>query len=115
MGIEPTNQLVILLGCGFDFISEAGAIVCRPDELAPIPTRCLPRGSVRGKFLHVLTPVSISKIGGDLTVSIDGDIFGLRDGIEIGNEWNGNPVIPPNSVVPADHPPGGPRDAKPLG
>ena len=39
--------------------------------------------------------VSISKIGGDLTVSIDGDIFGLRDGIEIGNEWNGNPVIPP--------------------
>src|ERR1019366_1702233 len=81
----------------------AGAIVCRPDELAPIHTRCLPRGIGRRKLLHVFAQVLISKKGDNLAVSVDGDIFWLRDGIKIGDEWNGNPVIPTNSVVPADH------------
>ena len=101
--VEDGYEAAVLLRCCVYLEAVDGAIERRADELGPFAFRCAAGlGIVGGEIFKMLFAVGVADFGDLLFSDAGGDLADVVDGVEIGNERDGDPVEMVDLVIAAD-------------
>jgi hypothetical protein len=101
--VEVGDELVILLGSGCNFEAPDAAVVGSADEFDPFAAGHFMAGIVGDKSLEMLAAPGVAQTGFEFGVGGGGDLRRIVDRIQVGDEWNGKPIVSVDAVVAAQH------------
>src|ERR1035437_4175468 len=100
LAVEFVDQQRILLRTGLNLESINCPVIRRPNHLMPVSLGGSTVGAIGGERFQVVAAILISKEGQQLWVGEERDRFRPVHRVEVGNEWDRNPIVSRDAVVP---------------
>src|SRR6185312_15636198 len=99
-GIQAGDQLVVLLWRGIEAERIDAALIGRADELFPSAAYQAAARAIETNRMEMCLAVSVAHLDNFTVSDALGNFIGLFDGIEIGDERHGDPVIAIDARIP---------------